>query len=161
MKPETIAQTTMFEDTRLITGTEEFPIIGSMKQTEAQAIILRFKGLKYYWDCLSKAEIVKDTVPGHLVLGSLDVIDTSMEYTYGFDFKLPYMFHAWIQDGEKILDFSLPGVIAKGNEIMNLNRTPSILVGATPNWCVYTPKVVMIKGQTIPYKMRNANVIVI
>ena len=133
-----------------MTGEERYPVIGSLlSQDNADFIIgLLCKGLNPFWDCLPKALLVKERFGfGHIMLGSCLVYNSDMSAYYGYEFFPPYEFHAWWQrtteDNSVIIDIALPGVILKGNKVIDsqgpilYGREPSILAGYPPFWIKY------------------------
>ena len=100
----------------LMTGEEEWPILGTaIRRATTREILLKFKGLKYYWSCLEKAEITKSIIGGVLCVGSTHILSTNGGGgSYGFNFKPPFGFHAWVEKDQNIIDLALPGVIEMG-----------------------------------------------
>ena len=143
---------TFLDDNEILSGTERYPIIGDLiEQDLADKILTEFVGLKRYWDCLEKAQITKRmtdhlfNIPSVIILGALDIHSVEPNCSYGFDFNLPYEFHAWVLTDKGIIDTALPGVIEKG-----LNTSDHVgpsLIGRKPyiiatdkkiSWIVYT-----------------------
>ena len=132
-----------------MTGKERYPVIGGLFTADiAEVIMPKLKGLNPFWDCLAKADIVRNFYAfGHIMLGSCLVYNSDMSAYYGYEYFPPYEFHAWWQNniGENpmIIDIALPGVILKGNKVIDsqgpilYGREPSILAGYPPFWIKY------------------------
>jgi hypothetical protein len=134
-------------DEPVLTGTEDYPILGEKVSPEVIAEIMgRCKGLTTRWDCERKARIAQDVLgKGYkAVVGSLLVVSGDEKSEYGYFFNPPYEFHAWVvyQYGG-ILDVSLPGVIDTGLNFSDdigpylVDREPVILNGKAPAWLKY------------------------
>ncbi|RLA02507.1 MAG: hypothetical protein DRI97_03905 [Bacteroidetes bacterium] len=146
MKVETIKYASITDEApEEMTGDEDYPVIGnSMSSGNRREILKKFKGLNPYWNCIDKAGIVQRVFGGIVVLGAFDVFDEIGEYSYGFDYKPPYMFHAWVEKYGEIFDFALPGVLEIARKtIESINRESVILTGVPPSWLHYSPCHVM------------------
>jgi len=98
-------------------------------------------------DCLQKAQLVKKHLHWmHLdiIIGSLYVTSITGQSEYGYEYNLPYEFHAWIRtDSDRFIDFALPGVILNGLSLSDdqgpflEGRVPGILIGYPPSWLRY------------------------
>jgi hypothetical protein len=133
----------------LVTGDESYPIIGELLTPLACSAIFKkmeVAGLNRYWDCLPKAKIVLDHLgQGELKVGSMYVWSGDMLSNYGYEFRPPFEFHAWVAIGEDIVDMALPGVIEKGLSTRDeigpalVGRSPVILAGPPLPWMTYKP----------------------
>jgi hypothetical protein len=144
----------------LLTGEENYPLIGdntplpfSRDKKAAGDIQKSFKGLPRYGSCLEKSVIAQELIGGAVCLGSLWVFSAKNGGAYGFDYNLPYEFHAWIKmlDG-RIIDFALPGVIERGIILKDEHgpylegREPAILAGTPPEWVRYVPVILPVSN---------------
>ena len=153
------------EDDKLLTGEENFEIIGELKDDEEAKTIIsesikKCAGLKFSWNALEKAKIVNEVSGWTVVLGELMIFSEGMTSAYGYYFNPPYEFHAWNVNKRtgKIIDISLPGVIYKGLDTVNygiisslisgknqteddrpylIDRSLVILAGTPPDWTKY------------------------
>ena len=136
------------DEGKIMTGYESYPIIGDqMSAYGSKPIIKQFKGLNLYWNCLEKALIVANFIPGSIVvIGSLMICEWTEMSVYGHKYKPPYEFHAWVRWKENIIDFGLPGVILKGSTTEDIfgpllkNTVPVILAGEPPSKFIYRSK---------------------
>jgi hypothetical protein len=68
-----------------------------------------------------------------------------MKSNYGYMFKPPFEFHAWLQTPQGIIDVALPGAIEKGLTTFDdvgpylIGREPFILAGPPLDWMEYMP----------------------
>ena len=139
------------DEDKIMTGCESYPIIGDqISAYDAKPIIKRLKGLNLYWNCLEKALIVSDFIPGSIVvIGSLMIYEWTEMSAYGHKYKPPYEFHAWVRWKENVIDFGLPGVILKGLNTEDIfgpllkNTVPVILAGEPPSKFMYKSKSVI------------------
>ena len=141
-------------------GTERYPIIGSTVEHRNTILLLfgedyikklyqaqsMLKGLPLYANCLEKAMLARKLLGGTLVAGAMRVLSEDMKSAYGFDFRLPYECHVWLEYiGGCIVDLALPGVILRGMKSKDeqgpfiVGREPSILAGYPPEWLIYKP----------------------
>lgn len=128
-----------------MTGAEKWPIIGhAAVYGEIKAIIKRCKGLTLHYNCIDKAKITREVLGrGEVTLGALMVTSADGLSEYGHYFKPPYEFHAWVQDGQDIIDVGLAGVIHKGmthrDEVgpFLVGRKPIVLAGKPKVWMRY------------------------
>jgi hypothetical protein len=132
-------------DKKILTGKEEFNINGNLlDDSKLREITRACKGLKYYWNCLEKAEIAQEILgEGQLVLGKLMVLSSDGSSSFGYYYKPPYEFHAWVLMPNGIIDVSLPGVIERGLTFSDdkgpflTGRSPVVLAGAPASWMDY------------------------
>lgn len=155
---EAMNQTTGFavmrEDDVRLTGTEWWPLIGwAMTKRQAQEIIRQCAGLKRWWNCLEKAKIAREVLQGgEVVIGSLMVVSGDGKSEYGYYFHPPFEFHAWLQQGDIVVDVALPGVIEKGLQTRDVvgpflvGREPKILAGKPMKWMKYQTCQVLEEG---------------
>lgn len=157
MIPVTTKKTTVLDDQgQVLSGSEEYPIIGNLlSKSEVKRIWAMLKGKSRFWNCIEKAMIVKKAAGENavVVIGSLMVRSINNESEYGYYYNPPYEFHAWvclINHPECVLDLSLPGVIEKGLNTFDhvgpslVNRQPVILAGKPLSWMRYESKEVWI-----------------
>ncbi len=133
----------------LMTGDERYPIIGDLLSVEkADMICSMFKGLFLTGSCVEKNSIASHVIGGAkvLVVGAMRVLSADGRSAYGFDWNPPTELHAWIQEGDSVIDLSLPGVIIRGMMTSDeegpflVGLTPAILAGPVPDWLIYEPK---------------------
>jgi hypothetical protein len=144
-----------------LTGNEVYPVIGKpiegirdlIPDEKISTLLREMAGLTKHWDCLPKAKkCVEGLGFGVVVVGSLLVVSGDLKSEYGYLFNPPYEFHAWVVlsrpvkgKPHQIMDLGLPGVIDKGLNTSDevgpflVDREPSILIGAPPEWCKYVP----------------------
>jgi hypothetical protein len=140
----------MFDETEFITGEEWYPIVGNAITYDQAAYIWgKLKGLKKHWDCIDKANKVREILGGKVAMGSLLIWDMTMTSNYGFFFNPPLEIHAWnIMDDGSYVDFALPGVIenalkSKDDEgPLVTGRKPFILAGQPLVWTDYKTYVI-------------------
>lgn len=138
--------TTLIEDVdKIMTGKERYPIVGDLvTEEEAVKVLTELKGLNLHWQCLPKVEITKGILGiGVIAIGEIRVMSGDFLSTYGHNFNPPYEFHAWLEVGDGIVDFALPGLIEKGLNSSDeigpylIGRKPIILAGNKPDWIYY------------------------
>lgn len=146
MNMQTTKISTIFETfDATMTGEESYPVKGDrLKQSEADELLKKCKGLHPHFDCIKKAEIVRSFKGyGKVMLGSLLVWNHKMTANFGYYFNLPLEFHAWWQYESQIIDIALPGVIEKGLQTCDnmgaliTGRKPFILAGRPVEWTTY------------------------
>jgi hypothetical protein len=143
-----------------LNGDEVFPIIGGqISAAGMRKVIGQFKGLGRYWDCMEKAKIVRNYLCSTrgddsyiIMIGSLHIIASDYNSSYGYNYNPPYEIHAWVfhPDTGGVYDFALPGVIEKGQTLsdrygsyIDKGRVPSIaafLLECCPDWLRYDPR---------------------
>ena len=142
----------------ILSGKEKYKVIGNyLSLDKVERIMGLLKGKYQHWDCLPKAEIVAKELGGNVVIGSTYVINKEGTGSYGYEYRPPYEFHAWvvIQKPGVVIDFALPGVIEKGltvkDEICYIleDIEPVILAGIPPKWLRYYPRELRDKYGTI------------
>ncbi len=147
--------TTIIEDVdKIMTGEERYPILGDLVTEEEAVKVLRaFKGLNLYWECLPKAEMARIILGrGKVTIGEIRVMGGDYLSAYGHNYNPPYEFHAWLEVGDGIVDFALPGLIEKGLNTSDeigpyiVEREPTILAGVRLNW-MYYKKIEYYKGR--------------
>ena len=145
------------EKEELLSGKELFP----MKTNQGELLLSRFDyekimgsmaGLKRRWDCLMKAQKVKEYFgSGYIVVGGCLIWSKDMKSQFGYWFNPPLELHAWwqpyITPNQKIkpsiIDFALPGIIEKGMNTSDelgpfiTGRDPFVLAGTAPDWVIY------------------------
>lgn len=132
----------------LLSGNERWPVVGRKVDEETVGTILRsFAGLGKYWDCLEKAKKSQKILGGRVVIGELMVVSGDHKSGYGYYWRPPFEFHAWVElEGGGIFDGALPGVIEKGLRTSDtvgpylVDREPVILAGEPRDWMKYQPK---------------------
>ncbi len=147
--------TTIVEDMdKIMTGEEKYTIVGDLvTEEEAVKVLGAFKGLNLYWECLPKAEMARIILGrGKVTIGEIRVMSEDFLSAYGHNYNPPYEFHAWLDVGEGIVDFALPGLILKGLNSSDevgpyiTGREPIILAGIRPEW-MYYKKIEYYKGR--------------
>jgi hypothetical protein len=161
MGPTTKLTTIADEAPVLLTGDESYPLVGenpgdrrdSISGDQIRRIIRAMKGMNKHWDCLPKAQAVREVLGfGVVVVGSLFVVSGDHKSEYGYLFNPPFEFHAWVILDDprvywnpRLFDFGLAGVIDKGLNTSDdqgpylVDREPAILKGVPPEWCRYVP----------------------
>jgi hypothetical protein len=128
-------------------GSEER--VAKIIHSRKKDIISKMAGLKRHWSCLEKAIMVRRFIGAGVVsIGSLSVMNNEKTGTFGYYYRPPYEFHAWVelkQEPRYVIDFGLPGVIEKGlitkdeyGYILK-DMEPVILCGPVPEWLSYRP----------------------
>jgi hypothetical protein len=132
----------------LLTGDEEWPILGNaVTEDQAHLVVRVMAGLPRHWACDVKAFLACLCLgfpPSAIKLGSLMVFSSDLKSSYGHFYNLPFEFHAWIEPSDGIvIDFALPGVIEKALMVKDkhgslvIGRDPVVLAGKPPAWLQY------------------------
>ncbi len=134
-------------DDPIMTGNEKYLVVGDIiPEIWIRKVMQHFAGFKVHWNCIEKAQVAHQILNmGVVVVGKMHVMSGDKKSMYGFDFNPPLEFHSWIQWGENVIDFALPGVIEKGlitadeygPYLVGLN--PFILAGKVPSNLYYEP----------------------
>ena len=140
----------------LMTGEEDYPCLVTPNSTGwgrivglSKIIQEQFKGIPMYAGCLEKAKIVQGYIGGTILTGAMRVasegpLNFSLSF-YGFDFNPPLECHCWNYQYNRVIDFSLPGVILRGSKSEDeygpflVGRKPVIHVGCNVDWLLYRP----------------------
>jgi hypothetical protein len=144
--PTTAFATMMGDRDQLLSGEDNWPIIGTAFPEDKILLILQsLAGLNRYWDCINKATIARDILnDGVVVVGGLMAISGDLQSSYGYYFNPPFEFHAWLEcKNGVIVDPALPGVIEKGLNTSDhigpciIGREPCVLNGPPLEWMQY------------------------
>lgn len=136
----------------LITGEEDFPIVGNLLNKEQlKEIFNRCIGIRRNWSCIDKAIEAQNILGfGVIEIGSMLIWNKERTGNFGFYFEPPFECHAWLRTEQGIIDVALPGVIElglaysdeRGHILENLQ--PFVLAGEAPDWIEYEANISLI-----------------